>query len=82
MGAPIRTPEQAAEWFRATGTPITVWARAHGFAPTVVYALLNGRTRGLRGAAHHAAVALGLKRDASGAENSLTPLTEGQIMPP
>lgn len=79
MGTPIRTPEQAAEWFRATGTPVTVWARAHGFAPNVVYALLNGRTRGLRGTAHHAAVALGLK---PGADNSLPPLREGPIMPP
>ena len=81
MGMPIRTPEQATEWFRATGTPVTAWARAHGFAPAVVYALLNGRTRGFRGTAHHAAVALGLKQ-ASGAGISLPPLTEGPIMPP
>lgn len=56
-----RTREQANEWFRETGTPVTVWARQHGFAPAVVYALLSGRTCGRRGTAHQAAVALGLK---------------------
>jgi gp16 family phage-associated protein len=61
MAAPLRTREQVNQWFDATGTPIAVWARAHGFAPPVVYALLNGRTRGRRGTAHQAAVALGLK---------------------
>jgi len=53
-----RTREQANEWFRETGTPVTTWAREHGFPPAVVYALLSGRTRGRRGTAHRAAVAL------------------------
>lgn len=57
----MRTREQANAWFRDTGTPVTAWAHEHGFPPWVVYALLSGRTRGRRGAAHRAAVALGLK---------------------
>lgn len=61
MSSGTRTPEEALRWFRQTGTPVAHWAVEHGFEPAVVYSLLNGRTRGHRGKAHHAAVALGLK---------------------
>ena len=61
MNPVTRTPREALEWFHQTGTPVAAWARQHGFAPAVVYALLNGRTRGHRGTAHQVAVALGLK---------------------
>lgn len=57
-----RTPEEVLVWLHETGTPVSAWARAHGFEPSVVYALLTGRTRGNRGMSHQAAVALGLKR--------------------
>lgn len=57
-----RTLQETREWFDETGTTVTDWARAHGFPAATVYALLSGRTRGRRGAAHAAAVALGLKR--------------------
>lgn len=49
------------EWFEANGLSVSAWAKARGFAPETVYALLAGRTRGRRGEAHAAAVALGLK---------------------
>ena len=61
MTQATRTPEEALNWFRRTGTSVSGWAAAHGFEPTVVYALLNRRTRGHRGKAHLAAIALGLK---------------------
>ncbi len=61
MTPATRTPEEALNWFRRTGTSVADWAAAHGFEPTVVYALLNRRTRGHRGKAHLAAIALGLK---------------------
>lgn len=57
----LKSPEEAREWFERHGVPVTDWARAHGFDPAVVFALLSGRTRGRRGMAHHAAIALGLK---------------------
>jgi gp16 family phage-associated protein len=59
---PPRTVAEARRWFELTGEPVSAWARAHGFQPAVVYALLSGRTRGRRGHAHRAAVALGIKR--------------------
>jgi gp16 family phage-associated protein len=58
-----RTVEEAREWFEVTGQTVTQWAQDHGFPASVVYALLSGRTRGRRGKAHRAAVALGLKPD-------------------
>lgn len=57
----LRTPSEARRWFIDHGISITEWARSRGFSREVVYALLAGRTRGTRGEAHHAAVALGLK---------------------
>jgi gp16 family phage-associated protein len=59
--SPARSVQEAREWFEVTGLTVTQWAHDHGFPPSVVYALLSGRTRGRRGHAHRAAVALGLK---------------------
>jgi gp16 family phage-associated protein len=56
-----RTAEEARAWFEGTGQTVTQWAQDHGFSASVVYALLSGRTRGRRGDAHRAAIALGLK---------------------
>lgn len=47
--------------FRARGESIIDWARERGFSPANVYAVLSGRVRGDRGAAHRIAVALELK---------------------
>jgi gp16 family phage-associated protein len=57
----LRTPEEAREWLERHGVPVSDWARAHGFDPTVVFSLLSGRTRGRRGIAYAAAIALGLR---------------------
>ena len=67
MGASItsnqpKTLDEVKEWFFREGLPVTEWAKAHGFRPEAVYALLAGRTVGRRGQAHRAAIALGLKR--------------------
>lgn len=58
---PIRTPAEARQWLERHGVTVSEWARTHGFEPSVVFALLAGRTRGRHGRAHQAAVALGLK---------------------
>lgn len=59
---PPRTLAEAREWFELSGETVSAWAKSHGFQPSVVYALLSGRTRGRRGDAHRAAIALGIKR--------------------
>lgn len=60
-----KTLDEVKEWFFREGLPVTEWAKAHGFRPEAVYALLAGRTVGRRGQAHRAAIALGLKRGSS-----------------
>ncbi|QTD46521.1 DNA-binding protein [Ottowia sp. 27C] len=57
----LRTPVQARQWLERHGVTISAWARARGFKPSVVAALLSGRTRGQWGQAHEAAVQLGLR---------------------
>lgn len=61
---PNRTREEVRDAFSAHGITVVEWARAHGFSPDSVYAVLLGRTRGVRGEAHRIAVALGLKSSA------------------
>ncbi|MBL0729575.1 DNA-binding protein [Piscinibacter sp. HJYY11] len=47
--------------FRERGLVIKDWAASHGFHHEVVYAVLAGRSKCLRGQSHRVAVALGLK---------------------
>jgi len=56
-----RTPAEAREWLERHGVTISAWARSHGFEPSIVAALLAGRTRGHWGKAHQAAIELGLR---------------------
>jgi gp16 family phage-associated protein len=53
---------QAREWFRDNGITITRWAYDHGFSPSLVYQVAQGKRKCLRGQSHLIAVALGLKR--------------------
>jgi len=55
------------EQFRVRGVTIRSWAEENGFDAPLVYALLGGRLQGVRGRAHEAAVALGLKPQPTGA---------------
>jgi len=43
------------------GISVRDWSRAHGFSEALVYAILSGRTKGLRGESYQIAVALGLR---------------------
>ena len=54
-------PDDVKRRFEETGETICGWAEKHGFPKHLVYGLLNGRIRGMRGQAHTIAVALGLK---------------------
>lgn len=74
IGAHMLTPnstsplsaEEIRKRFDAAGVSVSDWAQANGLERQVVYALLAGRTRGRRGEAHRAAVALGMKRGSAG----------------
>lgn len=56
-----KTPAQVRAEFRDAGVSVAEWARTHGFNRMTVVDLLRGHRQGLRGEAHRAAVALGLK---------------------
>lgn len=58
-----QTPESANAWFLRHGICKSHWAKAHGINRMILVDLLRGRLKGHRGAAHHAAIALGLKAD-------------------
>lgn len=60
-----RTPTQARVWFRANGVTISDWCKTHGLDYQVVKDVLYGRSKGVRGKAHLAAVALQIKPDPS-----------------
>jgi len=55
------TADEAQRWFRNNGLNINAWAIEKGFTPALVYAVLQGRRKCLRGQSHSIAVALGLK---------------------
>ncbi len=47
---------------RAAGISIAEWARDHGFDRNLVYSVLSGDRRALRGQSHDIAVSLGIKK--------------------
>lgn len=47
--------------FRQRGETIAHWANARGFAPKLVYSVLSGDRKCLRGESYRVAVALGIK---------------------
>lgn len=60
-GFPVEALERVRRGFEDRGEAIKDWAAEHGHDPHIVYFVLNGKLRGLRGKAHHVAVDLGLK---------------------
>lgn len=61
MFANVRTHAEAQQWFVDKGIAVSDWAISQGFTPALVYAVLHGRRKCLRGQSHRIAVALGLK---------------------
>ena len=62
----LKTRAEIRSDFARRGESITSWAKAHGFSPNMVIAILadneaNLRIKCLRGEAHHIAVALKIK---------------------
>lgn len=55
------SPSEVKNELKLRGTTIAEWAKAYGYPVQDVYAVLSGRTRGLRGISHEIAVALGIK---------------------
>jgi gp16 family phage-associated protein len=56
-----KTLDQVRAEFTEAGVSVAEWARVNGFTRETVVDVLRGQSKGLRGEAHRAAVALGLK---------------------
>ena len=56
-----RTPDDVRAEFKRKGVSISSWAIANGYSTNLVFEVIAGRKKCLRGQAHNIAVALGLK---------------------
>ena len=56
-----KNPSDIRDDFNRKGQAIADWARSRGFTPNLVYLVLSGKRRALRGQSHDIAVALGIK---------------------
>jgi gp16 family phage-associated protein len=57
----LRTKEEAAQWFSDRGITISEWALERRFNPALVYQVLAGTRKAVRGSSFQIAVALGMK---------------------
>ena len=61
----LLTPEEVRAEFARRGVSIAEWARIRQFSTALVYQVLAGKRKGLRGQSHEIAIALGLKEGVS-----------------
>lgn len=61
MNAQLHETDSARALFADTGISVAEWARVQGFSTGLVYQVLEGRRKCLRGQSHQIAMALGLK---------------------
>ncbi|GBG03923.1 hypothetical protein AZSI13_32500 [Azospira sp. I13] len=57
----LRTAEDVRAELKRKGVSIASWAVANGFSANMVFEVLSGRKKCVRGQAHNIAVTLGLK---------------------
>ena len=61
FGKTTRTAEEARDAFEKAGVSISAWAKAYGFRPSTVAAVLRGKRNARIGKSHQIALALGIK---------------------
>lgn len=57
----LRTPDDVRAEFKRKGVSVSSWSIANGFSTTLVFEVLAGRKKCMRGQSHNIAVKLGLK---------------------
>lgn len=62
MSEKLLDPSRARKLFEESGASVAEWARVRGFSCVLVYQVLDGRRKCLRGQSHRIALALGLKK--------------------
>lgn len=56
------TTDEIRHEFEQRGISISEWARTRGFSTALVYQVMSGKRKALRGQSHQIAVALGMKQ--------------------
>ncbi len=74
---PLKTGPEVRDEFARRGLSISEWARRHGFSAQLVYQVLAGRKRCLRGQSHQIAVRLRLKAGLIGSAEEIDDLYSG-----
>ena len=73
FGCPgMKTADEVKKEFAECGLSISGWAKRRGYSQSLVYQVLNGGRRALRGESHKIAVDLGLKHGKSGEYKDLS----------
>jgi gp16 family phage-associated protein len=67
----IKSANQVKHDFERSGASIAQWAITNGFNPNLVYQVLRGKSKALRGQAHDIAVRLRIKRGVEGSGGRL-----------
>lgn len=57
----LRTPKEVRDELKRQGISISAWSIANGFSTNLVFEVLGGRKKCIRGQAHNIAVKLGIK---------------------
>lgn len=60
-GPRVDRAEEARRWFAEQGVSVSAWSVENGFAPALVYQVLKGERKCLRGQSFKIAVALGIR---------------------
>lgn len=60
-GKKVRSLKEAREKFHRSGQSVVSWSRENGLTVNLVYEVLNGKRKCLRGQSHRIAVLLGIK---------------------
>lgn len=68
----MKTPEEVKQEFAERGLSISGWAKSRGYSQALVYQVLNGSRKALRGESHKIAVELGLKAGKTGRYEDLS----------
>ncbi|MBS4018921.1 MAG: DNA-binding protein [Dechloromonas sp.] len=76
----IRSPEECRSLIEGSGISIAEWARENRFSCGLVYQVLEGKRRCLRGQSHRIAVALGLKAGHLTDVQTLSQILAGSIL--
>ncbi len=74
----VKSPQEIKKAFLDRGVSLRDWAESNGFSQALVYQVLSGERKSLRGESYRIAVALGLKKGVPGGLEGLTDYLKGE----